>query len=110
MKITIWNYSAQRPIPYAFSAKADFATQAEADAFASTLPKKCKAVIVDAQVRVYATLTPTKGNPRNEAGIARLKALLNAVAVEYTSNPDGYATLNDALIGIGYYDTTEAVK
>jgi len=41
----------------------------------------------------------TKNKGRNEAGIARLNALLKVVNVEFKSND--YATLNDALIAIG---------
>ena len=108
MTLTINNYSTSNPVPYQFAAEAEFATRQEAEQFAAKLPKKIKSYVGECSyannkttstVVVCGNLMATKNKDRNEAGIARLNALLKVVNVEFKSND--YATLNDALIAIG---------
>ena len=108
MTLKINNYSTSNPVPYAYEARAEFATREEAEQLASQLPKKIKSHVstcsygggkVTFTVQVCGNLMSTKNNERNEAGIVRLNALLKVVNVEFKSND--YATLEDALTAIG---------
>jgi hypothetical protein len=108
MTLTINNYSTSNPVPYAYDARAEFATREEAEQFASQLPKKIKSHVGNGSrgggktysiVEVVGKLMSTKNNERNDAGIARLNALLKVVSVDFKSND--YATLEDALTAIG---------
>ena len=108
MTLKINNYSTSNPVPYAYDARAEFATREEAEQFASQLPKKIKSHVGNGSrgggktysiVEVVGKLMSTKNNERNDAGIARLNALLKVVSVDFKSND--YATLEDALTAIG---------